>query len=66
MDRFCFLPEKRLIHVKISKAVSDLPLIFMLTLIIFAFDYSVCEYDLLWSHKGESAFNSNHHKNRYI
>lgn len=52
--------------MKISKAVSDLPLIFMLTLIIFAFDYSICEYDLLWSHKGESAFNSNHHKNRYI
>lgn len=28
----------------------------MLTLIVFLFDYSICECDWLWSHNGESAF----------
>lgn len=56
MGGFCFLPKERLIHVKISKRTSDLPLNFMLTLIVFLFDYSICECDWLWSPNGESAF----------
>lgn len=45
MGSFCFLLKERLIYVKIFKRAPDLPLNFMLTLVVFVFNYSICECD---------------------